>query len=73
MKTVAQILVEVGQFQPMTPPTLYGHLRALKIKPLGVRQCPQRYPDDAPTLILKRLGITQPVEARSKRRKAGAR
>ncbi len=50
----------------MSAPTLYKHLRELKIKPVGaVRQCPAVYPEDTPARILKRLGVAP--------KKAGAR
>jgi hypothetical protein len=57
-KTVKQILAELEPHKPMTPKTLYSHLGALAIKPVGkVRQCPQLYPGDTPKRILNRLGI----------------
>jgi hypothetical protein len=56
--TITQILVEVAPYKPMTPGTLYKHLRKLKIKPLSkVRECPQRYPADTPKRLLKQFGI----------------
>jgi hypothetical protein len=64
--TVQQILVEVEKFKPMTRETLYSHMRKLKIKPIGVRQCPQRYPEEAPQLVLQRLGLL-PKKQKGKR------
>ncbi len=56
--TVLGILATVHPFKPMTMPTVYKHLRALRIRPLGkVRQCPQLYPADSAARILERLGI----------------
>ena len=55
--TVKEILVTLKPHKPMSRETLYGHLRALRVKPLGVRQSPQRYPDDVPNKILQRLGL----------------
>jgi hypothetical protein len=67
--TVTQILVELAPHKPMTAKTLYGHINALKIEPIGnVRQCPQQYPDDTPKRVLKRLGITlAPAQRRAVR------
>ena len=48
----------------MSVPTLYRHLHTLRIKPVGVRQIPQRYPDDAGARILKHLGVTLTKSAR---------
>lgn len=56
--TITQILVELAPHRSMSLPTLYGHISALKIKPLGkVRTIPQHYPEDTPARILKRLGV----------------
>jgi hypothetical protein len=55
--TVTEILIAVARHKPMTPPTLYRHLRKLKLKPLGTRQCPQHYPEDSAERILKHLGF----------------
>jgi len=57
--TVDQIIADLRYYKPITRRTLYKHLRALKIKPLGVRQKPQQYPEDAPERILRRLGISK--------------
>jgi len=57
--TVTQILVSIAPYKEMSHATLYKHLRELRIKPVGaVRQIPQQYPEDTPTRVLKRLGIT---------------
>ena len=55
--TVKQILVTLKPVKPMSRETLYAHIRANKIKPLGKRQCPQLYPDDTTARILKPLGL----------------
>ena len=47
----------------MSTATLYRHLRRLKIRPLGIRQRPQRYPDDTAARILKELGFARPARA----------
>jgi len=57
--TIEQIISAVSEIKPMARRTLYKHLRALKIKPIGVRQKPQQYPEDAPEKILRRLGISR--------------
>jgi hypothetical protein len=54
--TIEQILKRIRPIKRMTRPTLYFHMKKLKIKPLGVRQVPQIYPDDVPERVLKRLG-----------------
>lgn len=65
--TVKQILEAVEPAKPMTRATLYTHLDALRIKPVGARQKPQQYPADTPGRILRRLGLTA---ANHNRRKA---
>jgi len=64
--TVEQIIADLRDYKPITRRTLYKHLRALKIKPIGVRQKPQQYPDDVPKKILKRLGIPQTDKIRDR-------
>ncbi|HTD68079.1 MAG TPA: hypothetical protein VK846_16260 [Candidatus Limnocylindria bacterium] len=57
--TITQILLELAPHKEMSLRTLYSHVSALKIKPVGqVSQRPQQYPDDTPQRILKRLGKT---------------
>jgi len=48
----------VRNLAPLSRMSVYRHLRALNIKPLGVRQRPQHWPDNAPELIRARLGGT---------------
>jgi hypothetical protein len=37
--------------------TLYVYFRRYNIKPIGDRQCPQQFPDNAPDQILLKLGL----------------
>ena len=46
--------------KPVSRETLYVYFRRFKIKPLGMRQIPARYPDNVPDQILKRLGLIKP-------------
>ena len=55
--TVKQIIEAIEPHRKISRETVYVHLRRLRIKPLGVRQNPQNYPDNTPEKILKRLGI----------------
>ncbi len=55
--TITEIIVRIAPYKPISKETLYKHLRELKIKPIGARQSPQRYPDDSADLVLKRLGF----------------
>src|SRR5216117_1225365 len=57
--TIREVLRVLEPIKPMTTTALYKHLRALKIKPIGARQVPQRYPDDTAKRILIRLGFKQ--------------
>lgn len=57
--TITQIREAVEPHRPMSVRTVYSHLTALEIKPVGnVRQRPQHYPDSTPLRILKRLGVS---------------
>lgn len=55
--TITEILEAVAPFRRISRETLYVHLRALKVKPIGVRQCPQHYPPDTAQRVLRRLGF----------------
>lgn len=57
--TITQIIDQLRPLKPLSREGLYPHLRALKIKPIGVRQRPQRYPEDAAERVLLRLGFTK--------------
>lgn len=67
--TVKEILVTLKPHKRMSRETLYTHLRALKVKPIGVRQSPQRYPDDVPDKILQRLGLVTKRNGHAKGRR----
>ena len=63
--TITEIVEANRPLKSLTREGLYPHLRALKIKPLGARQRPQRYPEDAAERVLLRLGFTKtPAPAR---------
>lgn len=47
----------------MSRMSLYRHLKELNLQPLGIRQRPQRYPENAAALILERLGIVPTSES----------
>lgn len=68
--TITQIITAVVPHQSMSVPTIYRHLRRLKIKPLGIRQSPQRYPDDAARRILKALGLPARATRHGRNRRA---
>jgi hypothetical protein len=56
--TIPEVLKQVSKRKPMTRESMYLHIRALKIRPIGeVRQIPQLYPADTAAKILKRLGL----------------
>jgi len=55
--TINEILLELRPAKQMSRVTLYTYIRKLKIKPIGARQIPQRYPNNVPDKILKRLGL----------------
>ena len=56
--TIPQIHKAIRPHKRVSRTTLYTYLRRFRIKPVGVRQCPQRYPADTAARILKALGIT---------------
>lgn len=59
--TVPEIRVALTRAgKPVSRETLYTYFRRFKIKPLGVRQCPQLYAADVPEKILARLGLLNP-------------
>lgn len=57
--TIKEMLERVNRLKPMSRETLYVKIRVRKIKPVGERQCPQQYPDDAVEKILIPLGFTK--------------
>lgn len=54
--TVKEIRSRVGKYKRLSRAGLYNHIRALKLKPLGVAR-PAIYPDDAADKIIIRLGF----------------
>lgn len=48
--------------KPIARSGVYPHLAALKIKPVGARQRPQRYPTDTIPRLLNYLGLNQPFQ-----------
>jgi hypothetical protein len=64
--TINEILEALRPAKPMSRVTLYSHMRVLKIKPIGARQKPQRYPNDVPNRILQRLGLKTISQRRSR-------
>jgi len=59
--TVQQILIRIQPQKPLSRPAVYNYLKALKIKPIGARQKPQRYPEDSADRILQHLGLPHVV------------
>jgi hypothetical protein len=55
--TVPEILKRVGEFKPVSRTQLYHYFKVVKIQPVGARQKPQRFPDDAADKILLHLGF----------------
>ena len=56
--TIPEIRKELCRHKKVSKRTLYNYLSKLRIEPVGVRQCPQRYPQDTANRILKALGIS---------------
>jgi hypothetical protein len=65
--TVNEIHQVVRKHKPVSRAQLYNYFEALHIEPIGARQRPQRYPDDAPIRILVRLGFPRVVSLRTLR------
>ena len=57
MKTTVAILEEIRRHKTCSVTQLYRYFAAFNITPLGVRQRPQVYPDDAGERILEQLGL----------------
>jgi hypothetical protein len=55
--TASEIREKVSQQKPVSRPQLYRYIKALNITPIGARQKPQRFPDDAADRILIHLGF----------------
>jgi len=70
--TVRQIHVALDKAgKSVSAATLYQYFRRFKIRPVGVRQLPQRYPEDTPNRILKELGLAviDPIKTKGKGRR----
>ena len=61
--TITQIHVEVSRARPVTLRQLWRWVKKLNIKPLGIRQRPQQYPEDSAELIITALGLTRQPKA----------
>jgi len=57
--TISQIKQTVSELKPTSLAQLRRYIRAVGIKPIGARQRPQRYPDDAAGKILVHLGFEE--------------
>ena len=55
--TIEEIKSSMEAVKPVDIRTVKRYLRSLNIKPLGIRQRPQNYPDNTPALILSALGF----------------
>lgn len=56
--TIEQIVEAVSSKKPISRRTVYHHITALGIKPVGeIPQRPQLYPPDAAQRILSRYGL----------------
>jgi hypothetical protein len=60
MRTKVAILAELHRHKTCSRAQLDRYLRAFNITPIGVRQSPQLFPDDAAERILKQLGFIFP-------------
>ena len=57
MKTTLAILAQIRLHKTCSTAQLYRYFAAFHIEPVGVRQRPRLYPDDAAERILKALGL----------------
>lgn len=64
MQTADKIHKRVRAVKPCSRAMLYIYFKRLGIKPVGARQRPQNYPDDAADRVLKHLGLEEPAPAR---------
>ena len=73
--TIIQIQERVSERKPVSQKQVFRYLKVCKIKPAGLRQRPQQYPDDAADRILETLGlkIVSMNELRDVRRRAKSR
>jgi len=54
--TVKEIRRELAPHKKVTLRQVQNYIRICGIRPLGIRQCPQNYPEDSAEIILRRLG-----------------
>jgi hypothetical protein len=54
---VNEILEQVTQRRPISRRQLLRHMSKAGVKPIGARQRPQNYPDDAAKRVLAHLGL----------------
>jgi hypothetical protein len=59
---LVQIQKVISKHKPCSLITVRRYLRKARIKPLGIRQKPQNYPDDSADKILARLGLTPTMD-----------
>jgi len=59
MRTTEAILAEIRQYKTCSKQQLYRYFARFSIAPLGVRQRPRLYPDDAARRILLQLGLVE--------------
>ncbi len=57
--TIVEIQSAVAPHKRCSKASIHNYLNTLGIRPVGARQRPQRYPDDAAGKILLYLGIEQ--------------
>jgi hypothetical protein len=70
--TIEEIRLKVSKHKRVSRGTIYNYFKVLEIEPVGARQSPQRYPDDAANRIISHLGfrIVSMNELRGERRRA---
>ncbi|HYG23389.1 MAG TPA: hypothetical protein VEH04_11450 [Verrucomicrobiae bacterium] len=73
--TFQQIFERVTERKPVSKRQLRRYFKPCEIQPVGMRQRPQQYPDDAADRILAKLGlkIVSMAELRDVRRRAQTR
>lgn len=71
--TVQQIHKKLSRHKKVSRNQLYTYFKACQIEPIGARQKPQRYPEDAADKIITYLGfkIVSMRTLKAERKKAG--
>ena len=46
-----------GRGKLVSRQTLFAYFRKFRVRPVGARQCPQHYPDNAAAVIAANLGL----------------